>query len=62
MLNILASVTKAAVSIAVTPLAVVADAATLGGVCTQRDEPYTATALNGAVRNLEDAIKQEAKR
>lgn len=44
---------KAAVGIAVeTPMAVVADTVTLGGVLTDRDKPYTQEALEKVVENV----------
>lgn len=52
------SLLKAAVGVVVeTPLAVVADAVTLGGVLTDKAEPYTATALSKVVENVQDATK-----
>lgn len=56
MFDILKSVTKAAISVAVTPIAVAADVVTIGGAVQDRDEPYTATALKSIAENLGDAI------
>jgi len=38
-----------------TPLAVVADVITLGGSLTDTDKPYTATALEKVMDNIDDA-------
>lgn len=42
-----------------TPVAVVADVVTLGGVLTDRDKPYTAEAMSKVVENIENATKPE---
>lgn len=55
MFGILTSLTKAAVSVVEIPVAVVADAVTLGGTLTDRNEPYTAKAMENLVENLENA-------
>lgn len=56
MFGILGNLTKAAVGIVIeTPLAVVADVITMGGVLTDKDEPYTATAVEKVMQNIEDA-------
>lgn len=58
MFEMLGKLTKAAVGLVVeTPIAIVADVVTLGGACTDKDEPYTATALSKVVKNIEDATK-----
>ena len=58
MFEILGSLTKAVVGAVVeTPLAVVADVVTLGGVLTDKDQPYTATAIEKVVENVQDATK-----
>lgn len=60
MFGILADLTKAAVGVVVeTPLAIAADVVTMGGAMTDKDEPYTATALNGVMQNVENATKPE---
>jgi hypothetical protein len=47
---------KAAVGVVVeTPLAVATDVITLGGAITERDEPYTVSALKKVVKNVEDS-------
>lgn len=46
MFGLLGSLTKATVGAVIeTPIAVVADAVTLGGTLTDKDEPYTATSV-----------------
>lgn len=58
MFDMLSKLTKAAVGVVVeTPVAVVADFITLGGVLTDKDEPYTATALKKVVENIENTTK-----
>jgi len=50
---------KAAVGVVVeTPVAVIADVVTMGGVLTDKREPYTATALKKVVENVQDATKE----
>lgn len=50
------SLLKAVVGVVVeTPVAIVADVLTLGGVCTDKDEPYTATAVKRVMENIEKA-------
>lgn len=57
-LTMFTSLLKAAVGVVVeTPLAVVADAVTLGGVLTDKSQPYTVTALEKVVENVQDATK-----
>ena len=54
----LGSLLKAAVGVAVTtPASLVADAITLGGAITDKRQPYTASALQDVLRNLQDASK-----
>ena len=60
MFGMLESLTKAVVGVVVeTPVALVADAVTLGGALTDKDEPYTATAVGTVVQNLKNAAKPE---
>ena len=60
MFGILGDMTKAVVGVVIeTPVAIVADALTLGGSITDKDEPYTATALKGVMKNIENATKPE---
>lgn len=58
-MGFLKSLTKAVVAVASTPASVVADVATLGGVLTDRREPYTSETLRKAKANLDDAIEPE---
>jgi hypothetical protein len=49
---------KAVVGVVVeTPLAIIADVATLGGSLTDTKEPYTVTALSNVVDNVQKATK-----
>ena len=58
MFGLLGDLTKAVVGVVVeTPIAIAADALTLGGSITDKDEPYTATALKGVMQNIENATK-----
>lgn len=57
----LSDLTKAAVGVVIeTPIAVVADVVTMGGVLTDKDQPYTATALEKVMENVENATKQRS--
>jgi hypothetical protein len=58
MFSLLESVTKAAVGVAVTPLAVVADVATLGGELVDRKQSYTGETLRAVEKNLKNAVKE----
>jgi hypothetical protein len=56
MFGMMKSLGKAAVGLVVeTPIAVVADVVTMGGALTDKDEPYTKTALEKVVDNVERA-------
>lgn len=58
MLGMLGDLAKAAVGVVIeTPIAVVADVVTLGGALTDKDQPYTATALEKVMENVENATK-----
>ena len=60
MFNILEGLAKAVVGVVVeTPVAVVADMVTMGGLLTDKDKPYTATALKNVIENIENATKPE---
>lgn len=49
---------KAVVGVVVeTPVAIVADMVTMGGVLTDKDQPYTATAVEKVVKNIENSTK-----
>ena len=59
MFGMLGDLAKAAVGIVIeTPIAVVADVVTMGGALTDKDQPYTATALEKVVKNVENATKE----
>ena len=56
MFGSLKSLGKAAIGLAIeTPIAIVADAMTMGGTLTDKKEPYTKTALGKVVENVEKA-------
>lgn len=60
MFGMLTSLTKAVVGAVVeTPVALVADAITLGGALADKAEPYTATAVRKVVENVQDAAKPD---
>lgn len=60
MFGMLTSLTKAVVGVVVeTPVALVADAITLGGALTDKAEPYTATAVRKVVENVQDAAQSD---
>jgi hypothetical protein len=60
MFGILGDLTKAVVGVVIeTPIAIAADVITMCGACTDKDEPYTATALKGVMKNIESATKPE---
>lgn len=56
MFGVLTGITKAAIGVAITPVAVVADLVTLGGALQDRDEPYTATVVKSVAENIGNAI------
>lgn len=59
MFKMLSGLTKAAVGVAVeTPLSLAADIITLGGAITERDEPYTATAVKKVVKNVQESTEE----
>ena len=50
------SLLKAVVGVVIeTPLAVATDIVTIGGALTDKNEPYTVTALKKVIDNIEDA-------
>jgi hypothetical protein len=60
MFDSLKSLTKATIGVAIeTPLAVAADFVTLGGSITERDEPYTTTAIKKVVKNVSDSTESD---
>ena len=59
MFGMLSDLAKAAVGVVIeTPIAVVADVVTMGGALTDKDQPYTATALEKVMENVENATKE----
>ena len=61
MFGMLESLAKAAVAVVTVPVAIVADAVTMGGALTDKDQPYTADAVGDLVDNLKDATRPERK-
>ena len=58
MFGLFENLTKAVIGVVIeTPVAIVADMLTMGGALTDKDEPHTATALKGVMKNIEDATK-----
>lgn len=58
MFDSIFSLGKAVVGAVVeTPVAVVADVVTLGGTLTDKKQPYTATAVEKIVKNVQDATE-----
>lgn len=61
MFGMIESLAKAAAAVVTVPVAVVADVVTMGGVLTDKDQPYTADAVGDLVDNLKDATRSERK-
>lgn len=59
MFGMLKSLAKAAAAVVTVPVAIVADAVTLGGILNDRKEPYTSEAVGDFVDNLKDAIRPQ---
>ena len=58
MFGMLESLVKAAVGVVMqTPVALVADALTLGGTLSDRKESYTSQAVSDVVKNIDNAVK-----
>jgi hypothetical protein len=57
MFDTLTSLTKAAVGIATTPIAIAADVLTCNGIATDQKEAYTEAHLKRIMRNFEEALK-----
>lgn len=55
MFGFIESLAKAATAVVTVPVAVVADALTLGGALTDKEKPYTAEAVGDLVDNLKNA-------
>jgi hypothetical protein len=54
--NILNNVARLAVNVVTTPVAVAADIVTVGGLLTDRDEPYILTQADKILDNLDHII------
>jgi hypothetical protein len=55
-INMFGNLLKAVVGVVIeTPIAIVSDIATMGGVLTDKREPYTSSALKKVVRNVQDS-------
>ena len=62
MIKMLSGLTKATIGVVVeTPIALAADFLTLGGSITERDEPYTATAVKKVVKNVQESTDGDEK-
>lgn len=60
MFKTLSNLTKAVVGVTVrTPISVVADVITLGGVLTERKRTYTSESLGNVMDNLKEATKAD---
>lgn len=58
MFGMLENLVKATVGVVIeTPIAVVADVVTLGGSLTDKEVPYTTTAVSKVVKNVQDSTK-----
>ncbi len=58
MFDVLSNLVKATVGVVVeTPVALVADVVTLGGSLNDKEQPYTATAVEKVIENLSNATK-----
>ncbi len=58
MFGMLSKLAKATVGVVVhTPVALVADALTLGRAATDNGKPYTAQALSSVLKNVKDSVK-----
>ena len=60
MFGLLGSLTKAAVGVVIeTPIAIVADAVTLSGTLTDKNESYTVTSVKKIMDNLSEATESD---
>lgn len=60
MFGILSDLTKAVVGVVIeTPVALIADVVTMCGALTDRDEPYTASAVKDVLKNVTNAAKPD---
>lgn len=53
-MGFLTQLTKAALNVVVTPAAVIADVVTMGGALTDKEEPYTASQVKKAFKDVQD--------
>ena len=56
MFGMFKSLTKAVVGVVVSPVSIAADVITMGGVLSDRDEPYTVSSMRAVLQNLENAV------
>jgi len=57
MFGMLTSLAKATVGVVIeTPVAIIADVVTLGGMTTDRNKTYTTSAAERVIENLKDAV------
>ena len=61
MFGLIEGLAKAAVGVVALPVQVAADVVTLGGSLTDKDRPYTVDGVNNVLKNIENAVKPEAK-
>lgn len=59
MFGLIEGLAKAAVGVVTIPVAVVADAVTLGGSLTDKNRPYTADAVSDVVKNLQNVTRPD---
>lgn len=58
MFGFIGSIAKAAVGVVIeAPIAVIADVVTLGGTLSDKNQPYTATAVEKVVKNIQNSTK-----
>jgi hypothetical protein len=50
---------QSAISVAITPVAVVADIVTMGGICTDQEKPYTLQTLGNAWDKAKEAVEED---
>jgi len=61
MFELFEDLAKAVVGVASIPVSVAADVVTLGGVLTDKDEPYTAKTISDIVKNIDNAATPKGK-
>lgn len=61
MFGLIEGLAKAAVGVVALPVQVAADVVTLGGSLTDKDSPYTVDGVSNVLKNIENAVKPEAK-